>query len=195
MLGEMAEGRRRRALAPVAVVLLASCGAGAADAASAPQGRAALANRCVTAAVGKRFAERLYLKPTRLGAYMLHDRARRLVAAGEGDAVVRAAEPGVAAEWEARRAGGGRFRLRSASNARLLAAASTGRGLVTVPAAVRGPRTAFRFTRARGCRRYPEAALGARGTVFRGALKSGDVFGYADAHLHVTADLRAGGAR
>ena len=38
------------------------------------------------------------------------------------------------------------------------------------------------------CRSYPEAALGATGRPFRGSLK-----GFADAHLHLTADLRAGG--
>ena len=39
-----------------------------------------------------------------------------------------------------------------------------------------------------GCRAYPEAALGARGRAFKGRL-----YGFADAHVHVTADLRAGG--
>ena len=38
------------------------------------------------------------------------------------------------------------------------------------------------------CRSYPEASLGATGRPFRGSL-----FGFADAHLHLTADLRAGG--
>src|SRR5690349_9577916 len=42
--------------------------------------------------------------------------------------------------------------------------------------------------RATGCRQYPEASLGARGSSRRGK-----VWGLVDAHLHITADLRAGG--
>ena len=38
-----------------------------------------------------------------------------------------------------------------------------------------------------------EPDLGASGTPFKGPLKSGAVWGYADAHLHITADMRAGG--
>ncbi|HKP88614.1 MAG TPA: hypothetical protein VJT75_01450, partial [Thermoleophilaceae bacterium] len=51
----------------------------------------------------------------------------------------------------------------------------------------------FAFVRARGCRRFPEAAVGVRGRGFRGTLRDGTVLGYADPHLHVTSDLRAGG--
>ena len=46
----------------------------------------------------------------------------------------------------------------------------------------------FRLKPAGGCRSYPEASLGASGTPFRGR-----VYGFADAHLHLTADMRAGG--
>src|SRR4051812_25193964 len=41
---------------------------------------------------------------------------------------------------------------------------------------------------AEGCRVFPEAGLGARGKPIRGSL-----LGWADAHVHITADLRAGG--
>ena len=135
---------------------------------------------------GERPVERLYLKPTRIGAHMLYDRRRRLLSPGE-DGVTRGTAPGPAAEWTLLRAGARRFRLRSEMAGSYLAA--RGRKL-TVSGASR--RTLFRARRARGCRRYPELRTGARGTVFRGRI-GGNVFGYTDAHLHVVADLRAGG--
>ena len=50
-----------------------------------------------------------------------------------------------------------------------------------------------RFKRARGCTPYPEAELGAKGRTFKGKTRNGTVLGFADPHIHVTADLRAGG--
>jgi microsomal dipeptidase-like Zn-dependent dipeptidase len=50
-----------------------------------------------------------------------------------------------------------------------------------------------RFKRARGCTPYPEASLGTRGGTFKGTRRDGTVLGFADPHIHVTSDLRAGG--
>ncbi|HEX6713537.1 MAG TPA: membrane dipeptidase, partial [Thermoleophilaceae bacterium] len=50
-----------------------------------------------------------------------------------------------------------------------------------------------RFKRARGCSPYPEAALGTKGKTFKGTRRDGTVLGFADPHIHVTSDLRAGG--
>lgn len=50
-----------------------------------------------------------------------------------------------------------------------------------------------RFKRARGCAPYPEASLGTKGRAFKGTRRDGTVLGYADPHIHVTADMRAGG--
>ena len=50
-----------------------------------------------------------------------------------------------------------------------------------------------RFKRARGCAPYPEAELGTKGKTFKGTTRNGSVLGFADPHIHVTADLRAGG--
>jgi microsomal dipeptidase-like Zn-dependent dipeptidase len=50
-----------------------------------------------------------------------------------------------------------------------------------------------RFKRARGCTPYPEAELGATGSTFKGKRRDGTVLGFADPHVHVTSDLRAGG--
>ena len=165
------------------LLVLGADAASAASALGAPQ----LANRCVMlTAAGDLPVERLYLKPTRIGAHMLYDRRRRLVSAGE-DGLTRNTAPGPAAEWTLLRAGARRFRLRSEMAGRYLTA--QGRKL-TISSSNR--RTRFRFRRARGCRRYPELPVGAKGTIFRGRIGR-NVFGYTDAHLHVVADLRAGG--
>jgi microsomal dipeptidase-like Zn-dependent dipeptidase len=54
-------------------------------------------------------------------------------------------------------------------------------------------RRAGKLVRARGCKPYPEASLGATGKTFKGTLRDGTVLGFADPHIHVTAQLRAGG--
>ena len=173
-----------------AAALLATLAlAGAEAVAAVPKASSALANRCalLRAESGVSLG-RFHLKPTGLGTYMLFDRHRKLLAVGEGNAVTRVEAPGPSAEW---RIGRG-YRLTSTANRRMLAVARGTRTPVTVPPASGGPRSRFRFPRARGCPRYPEAAVGARGTVFKGTIGR-EVFGYADAHLHVVADLRAGG--
>src|SRR3954463_3885494 len=79
---------------------------------------------------------RFYLKPTRLGGfYMLLDTHGRLRGAGA---------PGAAAEWARKRGGAGGF-----AGASRLTGRSLGKHL--------------RFTRAKGCRRFPEAAVDASG--------------------------------
>ena len=50
-----------------------------------------------------------------------------------------------------------------------------------------------RFKRARGCDSYPEASLDTTGRTFKGTRRDGTVLGFADPHIHVTSDLRAGG--
>ena len=49
-------------------------------------------------------------------------------------------------------------------------------------------RRVLRVRHAKGCRVFPEAGLGAHGRPIRGSL-----LGWADPHVHITADLRAGG--
>jgi len=177
--------------------------------ADAPRTRFDLANRCFAVASvangsfvkiagadgysadagGTRRAAPLYFKPTGLGSYLIHDRDARLVSVGDGGAVTRLTEPGQRGEWAVTRRRRGVFLLRSSSNGRLLAVDDDGR-LVTAPPS---RRSRFRFAKRRGCSRYPEAAVGAKGRPARGRRRDGTVFGYVDAHLHVVADLRAGG--
>jgi microsomal dipeptidase-like Zn-dependent dipeptidase len=156
---------------PVALVLAL---VGAAPAlAGPPKTRFDLANRCLELA-----GEPIHFKPTTLGSYLLYDTDKRLLTAESGDQLARTETPGQPAEWAATRARGRTFRFRSSATGRLL---------------VLDGRSRFRLEPRRGCRRYPEARLGARGRIARGRNRDGTVFGYVDAHLHVVADLRAGG--
>lgn len=201
--------RRVRGAVVAGAVLLAA--SGPAPAAEPPR-PAALANGCFSlasaldgrfvraggaggyraSATSARRALPFHLKPTGNGIYMVHDRDGRLVTVAGDASVTRDAAPGPAAEWVIRPAAGGRFLLRSTSTSRALAVDRATRTLVAAgPGARRAAR--FRLARARGCREYPEAGLGARGRTFRGRLANGQVLGLADAHMHVTADLRAGG--
>ena len=162
-----------------------------ASAAEAPRTRYDLANRCFALApvADPGFTgEPLFFKPTGLGSYLMHDRDATLVSVGDGDDVIRSSTPSQSAEWAVTRAGGRQFHLRSSSNGRLLAVDGGGRLGTAEPSR----RTRFRFERRRGCKRYPEARVGARGPVTK-RRRGGGAFGYVDAHLHVIADLRAGG--
>src|SRR4051812_37820760 len=143
---------------------------------------APLANHCfrmVSAVNGHSFG-RFYVKPTGHGI-LLYDRSRRLLSVGSGNATARSTTPGPPAEWATRRSGKF-FVLRSTLNGRVLA--TSGRRLVTGST---GRARLFRLTAARGCRTFPEANVGATGRPFR------KLFGFADAHLHIPAALRAGG--
>jgi microsomal dipeptidase-like Zn-dependent dipeptidase len=141
-----------------------------ASSAGASVTRYGLANRCF--ALTPKGAP-LYFKPTGLGTYLLARRDARLVAAGGGTT----ADPGPGAEWAAR-VRRGRLTLRSTKTGERLALGGT---------------TRFQPRPAHGCRAYPEAGLNARGKPFRGTRRGGGLFGYADAHIHIPASLRAGG--
>lgn len=149
---------------------VAALGSGVAEAAERPA-RVKLANACVTLVRAGDDLRRVYLKPTAIGRYMLHRRDGQLIIAADGATLGRSAVPGPPAEWAISRLGRSGVRARSTATEYAFTA---------------------RVRRARGCRRYPEARDGAKGTVFRGKIGD-EVFGYADAHLHVVADLRAGG--
>jgi microsomal dipeptidase-like Zn-dependent dipeptidase len=134
-----------------------------------------------------------YLKPTRLGDYMLYDQRRTLMAVAGTNAVGRAGAPGPAAEWTPLRASKRSFTLRSTASGQVLRA-EPGTGKLVLAAADSGDRRRrFELVRDRGCRRFPEARVGVRGKVLKGTRPDGTVFGFADYHLHITADIRAGG--
>jgi microsomal dipeptidase-like Zn-dependent dipeptidase len=136
--------------------------------------QAQLANRCFTL----ESSGPLYFKPTGLGTYMLYDQGGELVGVHG-----RTASAGPDTEWAA----AGRFMFRSTANRRQF--------LVPGPAGLTTSTTSFAFTPhpATGCTSFPEAELGATGRPRRSVNRNGTVFGFVDAHLHITADMRAGG--
>jgi microsomal dipeptidase-like Zn-dependent dipeptidase len=135
---------------------------------------------------------RFYLKPARLGAYLLYDQDRKLMTAAGQRGVTRVHGVARPAVWAIRHAPGPSFNLVSTTTKRKLAV-SQRRGLTLVGAKRSGRRTRFTFSHAHGCKRYPEASTGAHGRPFRGTRANGTVKGFADAHLHITAEVRAGG--
>ena len=162
-----------------------------APATEAPRTRFDLANRCFamkSAPSGRTVAGPVYFKATSLGGYLIYDTDRKLLAVGQGGEVTRTPLPGPPAEWAVSRGPHRTFRLRASATGRLLVAGRDGH-LETGPPS---RRARFRFATRRGCRRYPEAKLGARGPVTKRRL-GGGAFGYVDAHLHLIANLRAGG--
>jgi microsomal dipeptidase-like Zn-dependent dipeptidase len=130
-------------------------------------------------------ATAFYLKPTGLGSYLLFDQHGQLMS----DAPGRASTPAASTEWSIARRQGHLFTIvATATHHALWVAAGSGR------LALRSGRAArFEFTRAHGCRDYPEAQVGAFGTPFKGATRTGKVSGFVDLHVHITADMRAGG--
>ncbi len=129
--------------------------------------------------------------PTRLGSFLLVDRAGRLVGVrpgGEVGPVGGAEAAGPRAEWTPRRVAPGAFTLRATSGGRALVAGRDGRLSV-------GARpTRLRLVAARGCGTLPEAELGVTGRAAAPVRADGTIHGFADTHLHVTADQRAGGS-
>jgi microsomal dipeptidase-like Zn-dependent dipeptidase len=183
--------------------LVGTCGGlllpGAAEAGVAP------ANRCVAlqSAAGGRFvatagadsyrvergmagAVAFHLKPTGIGTYLLHDHGGRLLSGTRGGTVERRAAPGRLSEWALRRIARGVVAIRSTAGRGELAVDA---GTLVVDRSSSRPR--FRFVPTRGCRRFPEAHVGAIRISRRRA--SGRLYGFADLHLHITADMRAGG--
>jgi microsomal dipeptidase-like Zn-dependent dipeptidase len=162
-------------------------GAGAASDGDTAPSRASLANGCFTIAAAGPF----HLEPTGPGTYLLHDPDGRLLAVRDG-ALARltgAEQAGPSAEWSVRQSGGGRFTVRATASG--LPLTVTAARVLALSSRDTSPRVAL--VRARGCRRFPEAEVGATGTSPPRRARGGPVVGFADAHLHLTADLRAGG--
>ena len=143
------------------------------------------------ASAGRRAAAMpFYFKPTALGVYMLQDRGGKLVSVGSGSAVVPTDTPGPAAAWADVHTGGGTFALRATAGGGWLTIDPRG-AVTTASAPSSGDR--LRFVATTGCRAFPEAALGTAGVARSALYPDGTVYGYADPHLHITADYRAGG--
>jgi microsomal dipeptidase-like Zn-dependent dipeptidase len=138
-------------------------------------------------------ATAFYMKPTGLGTYLLYDEDGGLLGVDVGTGgIVRAQTPGKRSEWALVRVSPRRFRLESTLISQQLAVAPAG-GRLILTSGGKGRSRLFDFAPARHCRRFPEANLDASGRPFAGTNPDGTVFGFVDAHLHITADMRAGG--
>jgi hypothetical protein len=133
-------------------------------------------------------ATRFYLKPSGLGTYLPFDQGSRLVGARGTSDVGRDQTPGPATEWSLPRISNDTFALRSTSTGRRIGVTPSG-SLVQTD----GGGTAFALVAEQGCTVFPEAELNATGKPFRGTNPDGTVNGFADMHLHITANQRAGG--
>jgi microsomal dipeptidase-like Zn-dependent dipeptidase len=137
-------------------------------------------------------ASGLFWKPATLASYLPQDRGERLLGVRPDGAIVRADGPGPATQWGLRRIRGNRVAVYFSADGRQLGVSSSGE-VSLVPAGSRDPGRIFFLVRAGDCTPFPEADVGAVGRPFRGTTKKGDVRGFADMHIHVTAAQRAGG--
>jgi microsomal dipeptidase-like Zn-dependent dipeptidase len=136
-------------------------------------------------------AATFFWKPATLRTYLPQDQGGRLLGVRADGQVGRAETPGPATEWFAPRRGR-RVRL-FLRDGRQLGATSSG-DLILVGRRAAGPAVRFGLVRRGGCTPFPEADVGATGKPFRGTNRKGDVVGFADMHLHITSNQRAGGA-
>ena len=136
-------------------------------------------------------AAAFFWKPSSLRSYLPMDREGRLLAVGPGGAIGRTQSPGPATDWRVSQSSGRAVSLRPVGQRRSL----TARGSGNLALASGGGRaTLFVPVRTRGCAQFPEANVGASGRPLRGTDRKGNVLGFADMHLHITANQRAGGA-
>ena len=136
-------------------------------------------------------AAAFFWKPSSLRSYLPMDQSGSLLGLNADGSVGRQATSGPASDWTARLSGRRSVRLRALTQRRWLTASASGD---LIASSRHGRPTIFRLVRNRGCTPFPEADVGATGRSFRGSNHKGDVFGFADMHVHITANLRAGGA-
>lgn len=162
----------------------AACAVAAPVAHAADRDRAAvyaLANGCYAIAPSVGGGGPYAFKATGLGTFLLMDPAGQLLGVqAPGGAVgpvggIEAAGP--AAEWAPTHAGGHAFTMKATASGVALAG---GARLTLTPAT--------------GCAAVPEADVAATGRAPKPVRADGTVAGFADTHLHITADMRAGGS-
>jgi microsomal dipeptidase-like Zn-dependent dipeptidase len=202
--------RRTLRFTSAAAIVAAAAATGSASASvSTDPSTDSLANRCVVirsetsgrfVAVGqdgysaqatsRARATRFFVKPSGLGTFMLYDRGAKLMSAGAHHRVMRATVAGPQSEWALQqRADGSSLSIRSTAARRLLTEVSPAGSLILRS----GGGTPFILVSDAGCTPFPEALVGASGNPFKGPRPGAKVFGFVDAHLHITANMRAGG--
>jgi microsomal dipeptidase-like Zn-dependent dipeptidase len=198
-----------------ALAAVAAAGvAGPALASGAVDSRFDLANRCfaLKSVVNDRFvavagsdayrvdrteeseATGFHLKPSGLGRYLPHDQGGNLLGIeGAGGGVRRVITPGPLTEWAPERVSKRSLSLRSTATGRRLAVDPASGELITLGTATGGRSQRFELVPHGACTPFPEAGVGAVGRPAKQPDRTGIVSGFADAHLHVTAEMRAGG--
>jgi microsomal dipeptidase-like Zn-dependent dipeptidase len=149
-----------------------------------------LAGRCVAlhSLESGRDVGSFYFKATGLGTYLLEDTSGQLLKVVNFATIGRGPDADRFAEWAPDRLKSGRYEIRSTvQRRRLSVAAGSGElGLGGI-----GQSAQFTIAAGSGCKVFPEAGLNATGGPARGHGRT--VSGFVDAHLHITADRRAGG--
>lgn len=213
MVGTSSRSRRIPLLAAcLATLLLAACGGsddsssssgggGSSSARQQPLTRHDMANDCfaLKSLAGKRYvvqaddgsyqataaaiagAEPLYLKPTALGRYLLSARDASLLATS-GAGIGSASTASDAADWIVETTASGVFKLTSVLTGKALAVDAASGSLTQAAQA-----SSFGFERHTGCTPFPEITVNATGDSFKGTLGNGQVLGFADAHVHISA--------
>src|SRR5690606_35375877 len=125
-------------------------------------------------------AEPFHLQATDLGRYLLYGTAEDVVA-GQGTSVVAAGTPTAAADWSVDDRGDA-FALRLPSAGRVLVVDADGDLSLSTAAPA-----AVRFEAASGCAEFPEVEVNVTGPQLGGPNANGEVQGFVDTHLHVTA--------
>jgi hypothetical protein len=148
----------------VSTVLVAIAAAVPASASAAD--RYSFANGCYTATdtAGARVAERVRMKPTALGRYMLYRTDATFTAAQPDGKLAPAQAPSPAADFALEDAGPDTFKL--------------------VPQSTKAAVATVRFAPAQGCAEFPEADLNSTGTETRGDTEYGRVRGVLEGHMH-----------
>ena len=132
-----------------------------------------------------------FWKPSSLRSYLPMDQGGPLLGLNANGSVGRQTTPGPASDWTALPSGRRSVRLRALTQRRWLTASASD----DLTASSRdGRATIFRLVRIGAARRSPRRTWVRRVGRFRGSNHKGDVFGFADMHVHITANLRAGGA-
>jgi hypothetical protein len=164
---------KQRAL--IGVLAVAALAAPAAASGAATPTRYSLANGCytITDASGKAVAEKVRLKASALGRYLLYRPDATFAAAQADGTLASAATPGPETDFEVAEAGAGSFTLKPMSG---------------------GSPATVRFTAADGCAAFPEADLQATGTPAKGSLTFGAVKGIVEGHMHWMAFQNFGGS-
>jgi len=137
-------------------------------------------------------AARFFWKPATLASFLPQDQGGRLLAVDANGSIGRAEAPSGAALWSVSFLLRGRAALFSVAARRHLGISPSG-GLTLLSPRDFDQVAPFRLARVRGCTPFPEADVGATGRPFRGTDRQGNVRGFADMHLHITANQRAGG--